>query len=188
MKNRINIICLLILVVLAGCGRDKVDGVKPNDELSENICNNTDGLFTFLGSEKNYENALVYSYYIDGEINEENIALIINSASSISAKYDEKVCINVETWIPGGIGGLCSISNYYQMADGTYYVYPDLCVYTVLWQDLTTSDAREPSAFTGAEGIKYFRVDDRMNEKAKEQEINWYEIWPDLEGVEVLSH
>ena len=46
----------------------------------------------------------------------------------------------------------------------------------------------EPSAYLEIEGIKHFEVRDVIQEKAKEQGIDWYDYWTNLEYFEVFSY
>ena len=45
----------------------------------------------------------------------------------------------------------------------------------------------DPNTFLCLEDIRILRIDGEMQKKAEDEEIDWYEEWPELEAIELLS-
>lgn len=190
-KIKLISVVFVIFTLLCGCGHDSYRGIKPDDELSAYICDLMGDTFRYLGKEQQYDGATIYRYYAPYEsITAENISLYMNAVSSLSADKSEHIVFGLSSQIPGGSGGACSMKNYLELSDDgekTVLEFSEMCVYSIAYQDLSDPILTEPTTFTGVEGVRYLIVSKRMQEKAEEEGIDWYEIWPELEGVDYLS-
>ena len=190
-KIKLFLVIFVILTILCGCRDDSYRGVKPDDELSTYICNSIGDIFRYLGKEEQYDGAMNYEYYAPYEsITVKNISLYMNSVTSLSVDKSEHIVFEMCPQIPDGSGGACSMQNYIELSDGddkTVLEFSEMCVYTISYQDLSDPILTDPTTFTEVEGVRYLIVSKRMQEKADELGIDWYEIWPELEGVEYLS-
>ena len=188
---RKNILLMVIgALLLCGCGFDSYQAVKPDDELSTFICDSIGDTFRYLGKEQQYDGAINYEYYAPYEsITPENITLYMNAVASLSVEKAEHTVFSLSPQIPGGSGGVCSMQNYIGLSNNeekSVLEFSEMCVYTISYQDISDPILMEPSTFIGVVGVKYLRVSKDMQEKADEAGIDWYEIWPDLEGIEVF--
>ena len=84
---------------------------------------------------------------------------------------------------PGGSGQCIELSNYsdYKLEDPDY---EGLQVLTITGFSDCIFD--EPSIYMDLPNIKYLQVSERVQKKAYDQGIDWYDYWPDLESVEVF--
>ncbi len=187
-------ICIFLIcsILLCGCGFHEVQAVEPDDDLSEYINSSMGDSIKYLGLSRDKNGVSIYTYYAGFEsISSDNITLFVNTVSSCSSDLSGKVRVDLIVQIPDGTGGGCSLQNYVLLEDEgksePYYLeYSDLCVYTISWQTLSDPILQEPSTFTGPGNIRYLRIASEMQSKAEAEGIDWYEIWPDLDGVEIF--
>lgn len=191
MRKNKNILLMVISVfLLCGCAFDSERGIKPDDDISACVCDSIGDSFRYLGKKQKPNNVIDYMYYAPYEsITAENISLFMNTVATISVDDSECIEFNICPLISGRYGGTCSLQNYVELTDDdkeTYIGYSEICVYTIGYQELSDPILMDPSTFIGVVGVKYLRVSKDMQEKADEAGIDWYEIWPDLEGIEVF--
>ncbi len=188
-RNHIYLL-LLIIALLCGCGFDSVRGIKPDDELSATVSDAVGDIFRYLGKEQRNNGAVEYEYYAPYEsITVENISRFMNTVASLSVDESEHIVFSICPQIPGGSGGTCALQNYIELSeDGEKYdlEFSEMCVFIISYQELSDPILTEPSTFIGVEGVRYLVISSEMQEKAEEASIDWYKIWPDLEGVEVF--
>ncbi len=190
MKRSTHLILLVFIIIMCGCGSSSYQGIAPDDELSATVSDAAGDIFRYLGKEQRNNGAVEYEYYAPYEsITVENISHFMNTVASLSVEESEHIVFSICPQIPGGSGGTCALQNYIELSeDGEKYdlEFSEMCVYTISYQDLSDPILMEPDTFTGVEGVKYLRISKLMQEKADEEGIDWYEIWPDLEGVEIF--
>lgn len=187
-------ICILLIysILICGCGFHEVQDVDPDDDLSEYINSCIGDSIKYLGFSRDKDGVLIYTYYVGFEsISSENITLFVDAVSSYPSNLSEKVRVDLIVQIPDGTGGGCSLQNYVLLpnerdAESGYFEYTALCVYTIPWQTLSDPILQEPSTFTGPGNIRYLKIASEMQSKAESEGIDWYEVWPDLEGIETF--
>ncbi len=98
-----------------------------------------------------------------------------------------KIFISYNKNIPGGAARVVGLSNY---SDSTLDN-PDceglqrlIIIGADDWGD-EDYFYNNPAVYTNIPGIKSLRISQEMQTKAEEQGIDWYEVWQDLEEVEV---
>ena len=96
-----------------------------------------------------------------------------------------KMCIG--TVVSYGIEYPITLTNYseddIQVAD-----YKGLKVLELSYPKATPlSFYTDPNTFLCLEDIRILRIDGEMQKKAEDEEIDWYEEWPELEAIELLS-
>lgn len=187
------LIVLLFSMLLCGCGFHEVQTVEPNDDLSKYINSCMGDSIKYLGLSRNKDGVTIYTYYAEFEsLTPENIASFVDAVSSYSNDLSEKVRVELTVQIPDGTGGGCSLQNYLLISydgnsESNYIEYSDLCVYTISWQTLSDPILQEPSTFfSESENIRYLLIASDMQAKAESEGIDWYSIWPNLEGIETF--
>lgn len=192
MKIRMGLLSLIALIWLCSCGRGNKYSVEPDDDISETIYGYVGDVFDYMGKEECYDGAIIYKFFSGYEsLTKENITLFSEATSSVFIEGNDRIIVELDVQIPGGWGGACSFQNYiplsrYYDPDQEYEVFPELSVYCITWQDLSDPILLEPSVFTDAKDVKYLYIANKMREKADEEGIDWYSIWPDLEGIETF--
>ena len=191
MNIRVQLLLITAIIIFGGCGYRSVKSAKPDDEVSEYMCDNIGDEYIYLGTSEKYDGGVVYSFCIEPEtLSKDSIDKFLDVASSLSIKEGERMNIELMTQFSGGNWGICSLKNYYKTENegdnNEFYVFPEMSVFTISGQELSISILNEPSTFTGAKRIKYLFVSEIMQEKADEEGVDWKEIWPELEGVEVF--
>ncbi len=191
MRKYKNILLMVIgVLLLCGCAFDGERGIKPDDDLSAYVCESIGDTFRYIGKKQKPNDVTDYMYYAPySSLTAENISLFMNTVAEMSVNDSERIEFNICPQIPGGYGGTCSLQNYIELTDDDekiYIGYSEMCVYTIGYQELSEPILTDPTTFTGVKGVKYLIISSDMQEKADEAGIDWYEIWPDLEGVEVF--
>ena len=46
---------------------------------------------------------------------------------------------------------------------------------------------KEPMNYVEINDIRIFEIDEKVQKIAEEEEINWYEVWPELEDMKILT-
>jgi len=189
--KRILSVCIIfcLVLMLSGCG-DSLESLSPDDELSEYVCSETDGVFTYI--DKVILDDGVASYTFHGwtsSFTKENVTLFLNAVTSFPSNEKEKIKINLVVGEAGGQTWVCSMSNYYSVSSNgevRYIDYPEICVFSLGWPPIYADEIHDPNLYAGVEGVRYLFVEKNMKEVASDKGIDWYEIWPDLEGVEIF--
>ena len=192
MKIRILIILTGVLLLICSCNSKSSYAVDPDDSISESICNNINNVFDYMGKDDYYDGSTIYRFFGGGDsLTDENIALFTSSVSALQIDGARRIIVELDVHIPGGYGGCCSLQNYMPSSDNNvvtdqFEIYDKLSVYTITWQDLSRPNLLNPHIYTDAKDVRYIFIADEMQEKAEEEGIDWYEIWPELEGIETF--
>lgn len=180
----------MTIVLFCGCGFDSKRGIDPDDELSASVCDSIGDTFRYLGQKQKPDDVIDYMYFAPYEsLTSENISNFMNTVASLSVDNTKHIEFNICPQVENGYGGTCSLQNYIELSDDgdkKFIEFSEMCVYTITYQELSDPILTEPSTFIGVEGVKYLIISNRMQEKAEEEGIDWYEIWPDLEDIEIF--
>ncbi len=188
--KKIFIYISVYVFVLCGCGSNVVYSKEPEDKYSEYVCENMNVDFSYLGREQAYDGSMVYTYYANyDEITKENITDFMNTVRLLSVNEELKIRFSIGAQTDAGYGGSCSLQNYMKVSDDTdeYNQFSEMCVFTIGYEELSDPILMEPGTFTGVTGVKYLRIRKEMQEKAEEEGIDWYDIWPELQEVIVIG-
>ena len=199
MKNRMAKICtliftLLLVMIVTGCGDVFVlqSNQRPNDDISKAI-------YKAVGRRKVYYHAKEYSNsgeiawyeYTVQDYKDENV--LANMVEAVNAVLEEKemtdkICLAIWERIPGGYETVASISNYCEIEDG-YETYESLQnLYIRGSEDFNRNSLyNNPSTYFNLPDIKSLVVRKNIAKIAEEEEIDWYEIWPDLEHYDIYD-
>ena len=187
MKQRV-IIILVCMSCLVACGRSLLQNQEPDDAISESISKviDNDEIY-YLGKQVTQSNIVFYEYVIRyeevGQI--EQIAQAVNEVIKVNPK-NEKLSIKCMVEVPGG-GALwaASVKNY---TEETEEIVSGNALQVLIINDgVDGSIFNEPSTYANIKGIKRLELYPEMNQRAEKQGIDWYDYWPELESIEVLS-
>ena len=138
-----------------------------------------------------------YYYRINDNQDENILSNMIDAVNAELAETDisKKVALVIEEeWdIQSVSTNVLRLSNYNENIMGLYSTSDDSqCQYlyylTIYGNDGSESSLyNQPSSYPALEGIEYLRVIDKVNKKAEEEGIDWYEVFPDLKGYEVYK-
>lgn len=168
---------------------NEYETLPPDDELSEIICNHFENNeYIYNGKSIYNDNNIICYRYINGNLDSDNItefALALNGFENIE---NNKIVVNVCTPLSAGAAlRVFALSNY----SDENLDKPDYsgfyCI-TLGW-DVSPAEAflYDPLTYSQISDIRKLVIPDQMQEKADQEEIDWYEIWPDLEEVVVYK-
>lgn len=183
---------------------------EPNDDISQVISNELGGDFTYddyavladdftempqitgVKINDDYESVEIiggiksYVYIVKHSANQKSLEKMINVVDeTIRSGVYGKVYIRICEEIPGGIeevAAFCNFSETGEMYDKMqrviiYGTDPELC----------DSLYDECKMYFVLKDIKSLSISQRMAQKAQEDEVDWYEVWPGLEFYEVME-
>ena len=168
-------------------GLYKENNQRPNDKLSRSVKEVVGDDFYYQGKEEQDSGVTEYEYLIKKQ-NEEAVAHLLSALND--AIKNEQGKIRVSVWAKMSVNGLERVfvlENFSDVGlgeadyDGMYAIWigePDMV------EEECFSD---PLFYTGIEGIRKLYIAPQMRTRAEKEEIDWYEIWPDLEEVEVAG-
>lgn len=192
--NKLRLLFLFFIIVfnISSCSLvpvNEYEAMPPDDELSEIISNHFDSNEYIYDGKSSYNaNNIIYYRYINGNLNSDNItefALVLND---IENKEENKIVVNVCTPLSAGAAlKVFSLSNFSDDKldkpdyEGFY------CV-TLGWDVSPAAPfLYDPLTYSQISDIRKLVIPNQMQEKADQEEIDWYEIWPDLEEVVVYK-
>ena len=163
---------------------DAVDDFEPDDEFSKNVMAEVEGDFWYRGSEKDGAGVLLYAFEYESD-NPDSIVKLVHAVNEYYDLIDGKCRI----WIADGPSGatipMLTLSNYIDI-DSQEYDRFGFCYLKVEYDEYKT-DFLQTDIYIGIEGIKRAEIPDRLQEKAAEEGIDGYEVWPELEEIIVFE-
>lgn len=189
MNRKIFVSLLLMILLSSGCGGHiTYHNKKPDDAISRAIYEELGKSVYYQGKNVSPNNVLCYDYLI----REESSDLLCKMIGTVNQTIEQeeikdKIVIFCDKDIPGGTKRVIGLRNY---SDSTldYPYYGDLQRLVIIsdydWED-EDYFYNNPAVYTNIPGIKSLRISEKMQTKAEEQGIDWYEVWQGLEEVEV---
>lgn len=167
-------------------GRYPDNNAKPDDVVScaiDEVINSEDT--HYQGKETTSDGVTYYQYLIIHQKSRQ-LKPLVSAVNSLLQDGEIDGKINLDIWIslPGAIERTAQLTNY---SDSSLEA-PD---YNAL-QGLMISGGpgatvyADPSAFISLQDIRSLQIHRDMQMRAENQSIDWYEIWPELENVEVF--
>lgn len=183
------LILFLYAVLLVGCGPYIEIHRKGDDNISKAIYEKVKKDVYFIKKYESTDGILYYQYRVE---NHENKMLLTDVADAVNETLKEegsykKVEIGLYEKIPGGTEPVAVLCNYYEN-ESEVIQYESLQVLEI-WGTLQTPNDNvynNASTYTELKDIKCLVVAEKVNKKAEEEDIDWYEIFPDLEEYEVF--
>lgn len=182
-KFTLFIVVLCMGILFGGCGKTEYKNHKANDELSKAVYEAVGEDIYYQRKKKEDNGGLSYKFYAENHT-EESLHKFIDIVDNNLTNRDDKVIIYLGTYLPGGFDIAMKIQNYtdpsVEKADlsGAKYV-SALCVdSSELYND--------PEIYTYFKDVRYFEIQRYLQEKAEEKGIDWYQVWDNLESVEIF--
>ena len=156
---------------------------KPDDFFSEKVMDVVGESFVYQGREYDKDSGRIYSFLIVNH-STESIELFANAVFEYGISVDEKSTIIVSDGysVCWTVFSLKNFSN--DMPDELYENFLVLRIKQKLVLD--TEFWSELSNYTYFKGIRSLSLPSEVQKKADEEGIDWYSIWPDLEGIETF--
>lgn len=188
------ILTLLSVLFITGCGeifRIEVNKI-PNDDISKAIYKAVGRKKVRYLSKKSYDSGekVIYGYVVCDYEDENLLANMVEAANAVMEEKEMTGKIVMYLWgeRSGGYSSLVSIRNYYEGEDGyeQYGYFQTLYIYgTSPHMDQQETLYDKISTYINLPDIKSLGVTEKIAQRAEEEGIDWYEIWPDLEHYEV---
>lgn len=184
--KQIILLCLVLLVIMVGCGHYSGSDLRSDDDFSESIKEKFGDSFRYNYHEETERYGSYYTFEIT-EQNKETVANFFDFVNEELSGSDEKITISVGIVQVEGLGVPFSIRNYTDEngdksdLNGFYNLQLIHLKFRhdSFWDDL--------SIYSSFSGIRYLTVTDIIQQQAEEQGIDWYEYWPELEKVEIID-
>ena len=191
MRRKIGLFLIIVTLFVSGCAGGAVDithgHANADDNISQTMLDLIGDDYWYSGKETYNDEWVRYGYVIrknDLSIMETFVSAVLN----VEITGDENIIFSVvEESSNGYFDELFVLSNYdcYDGAGGETLDY--LGYLKIRYDGYAMEMWHDPKTYTTFENIKYLEIPDVMQKKAEEEEIDWYEIWPDLVGVEVIE-
>ena len=189
MRKKNLLLGILLAALMIGCASRtqyevEIEDRNPDDALSEFICENKPENFYYIGHTTNTDN--VTSYCFRGEVlTAESISDFANVVTAASFEGYGKIRVYVMEIDGGADPVLFTISNY--SSDFIYSAnYENLCVLKLGDDGSALEVIHDPQTYIEVDGIKYLIAKEWFLQNAENAGIDWYEVWPDLEGIDTF--
>ena len=185
MKKRVCTISIIIFLLfsLCGCGRYKEYHRKPDDSLFRAVYDATGEDMDYHGKEES-GGYIWYEYHLK-KMDAETISRFVKAVNGTLGDDQEKIVVAVfveDILHQGALTVAFNLRNYSDenLEKADYDGLLSLCI-----GDYPDSFGAivQPSTYTGIEGIRQLEIGVQMQQRAEEEEIDWYECLPDLEKV-----
>ncbi len=189
MKKRIIIYFAIITLLLTGCGPKYRFNKIPDDEISKAVYETLGFDVYYESKEKNQFDVITYYYVVESEEPKVLYEFVtaINKAIEENT-ITEKIQVYFTVEIQRGLTSIVVLSNYSdrELDEPDYGKLQYLYIVGALENvDEKFDFYNDPSTYLNLPDIRYLKVSKAMDYQAKEQDIDWYEVWPDLENVEI---
>lgn len=158
--------------------------IEPDDVFSENVMSAVGDCFIYKGKESFDKCGTIYEFFIWKESPESIVAIskAINEYTGIITDQSE---IRIEDGGAGYYYTVIKLFNYYDTDQGELN-YDGFFSMRIEWNEMSPI-WEDPTVYLSFEGIKRLEIPDKLQEKADEQGVDWYEVWPNLEEVVVYD-
>lgn len=191
------IFTLLLITIVTGCGEGFRTDVnkRPDDDISKAIYEAVGRKKVYYYSKRsdNPEKIVFYEYLVH-DYEDENVLTDMVEAVNVVMEEKEmtvKIDLDLREKIPGGVESVASLSNYYEGENGCEQYETLQCLYISGTEHSFRRQQGSPydkiTTYINLPDIKSLIVTEKIAQQAAEEEIDWYEIWPDLEYYEVLE-
>ena len=171
------------------------DGKMPDDDISSAVWDAVGDDLKYLGKSDRYRPIpeLCYEYYITIKGNDSNKIedVLADATSAVNITIKEEGItdlVSVFFYIEHGSRGPELVLHLYNYSEYELES-PDLNGLEkaiISGCEDKKSEYNNPEIYSLLPNIKYLEVKERVNGRAYDQGIDWYDYWPDLESVEVF--
>lgn len=186
-----NIIPLMILILfMTSCSygsSNNSSAHRPDDYISKVINDCVDGSFLYQGKESLGSTGIRYDY-LCSNLSSDSIREFNKALADINEGLDKPVQIGVSVRVfVDDEDTVCCFQNYVDLDEESLFT--DLCVMVLPYSNINPSaDYYEPRLYSNIEGVKYLEVNEIIQIKADDENIDWYDVFPDLEKVYVYDY
>ncbi|MCR4651925.1 MAG: hypothetical protein K5662_09270 [Lachnospiraceae bacterium] len=170
------------ILLAVGCGMQISHNQKPDDDLSCSVHEIVGNAFYYNGKEEKELSGTCYDYQIVDK-NAEAISLFIRTVQTCMENANKKISVYAYTEIPGGYASVFGLRNYLIDGEGDGDCTSEYVLFISSFTDLREDVYYDPLTYTGIEGITVLSVPLQMDQRAKENALDWYESSPDLKRV-----
>lgn len=187
MRNKILTILLIFLgiISISSCGYHDYD-LEPDDAFSKEIKIEFEDSVYYRGCDYSDRYGKEYEFQIktkDPDLVKKFIEYVNNELNG----QNEKITVYVSVNVFEGVSGLFSLSNYSEEE----LDYPDYNNFAYLRINHIREDHDEfwddINLYSSITGIRKLEVPDKLQNGVNSSEIDWYDIFPDLEEVVVYD-
>lgn len=163
-------------------------GTRPQDAFSRAVVKDASESATLMSINVNADKNITYYEFINNSWTDEMRNRLATALTENVTLAEGKVCVTL--WEENGFGSyskIFSVYNFYEnetgfiMLDGFYRLnISDLFIDSDIW-------GRPETYKKCFDTITVLEIPIELQQKAEEEGIDWYEIWPDLVEVEVIE-
>ena len=189
--RKIGLIAIIFTLYISGCAGGVIDGAhrhaKADDSISKTMLDSIGEDYWYSGKGMYSDEWVRYGYVI--RKNDPSVVETFASAvSNVEITGDENIIFSVVEESSNGYYDELFVLSNYDCYDGTVGETLDFFGYLKIRHDVYAMDVwYSPETYTSFENIRYLEIPDALQKKAEEEGIDWYEVWPDLETVEVIE-
>lgn len=180
----------LLAFALVGCGgTPKLKRKKADDEISKAIYEKVGKKVSYEGRNESGSGALLYGYIIPDDEDIDLLSDMVEAINEVLAEEDKgKIALRIIERVPGGSIGVVIVSNY--DPDGDEWGWRESLYYFWIEGNEVAEDFslyNHATFYPTLEGIEYLKVIDNVNKSAERDDVDWYEVFPDLKGYKVFA-
>lgn len=185
--SRIFFLVFVLAVLITGCGKYITKNQKADDDISKAIYEKTGKKVHYKGKENKSGYEVWYNYLIRDSKDENLLSDIVETVNLQLEESDMDKTIVIVIWeeISGGRIMVAKLSNNDNGKINRFH--NQYLNYLVIRGNNRYSTYSQASSYINLEGIEYLEVIEDVNRNAEEEGIDWYEVFPDLQGYEVFK-
>ncbi len=159
---------------------------RPNDELSCAVRKAAGKDFDYHGKEESDSGVTEYEFQVK-KLEKDVITNLLNTLNDAVKNEQGKIRVWVGIKIPGALENVLYLENFSD--DGLDKADYDGMYAIRIRKPNVANDTcfASPSVYTEIEGIRKLTINVEMKKQAEKEKIDWYELWPDLEEIEVVA-
>ena len=179
------IITVLLMISLVICGITLYNNSFPDDEISREIRRKMHNDVYYMFKEENGD--ITSYYYLLHKEKRETICALVKTVNASIENGSNKIEICINSKAPHGFETSIVLRNYSDLASENADL-KGLQYLAVSYPYFSNRDIyKEPMNYVEINDIRIFEIDEKVQKIAEEEEINWYEVWPELEDMKILT-
>ena len=169
-----------------GGGRYREYNKKPDDRLSAAVRDAIGKDYNYHGKEESDSGVTEYEFQVK-KLEKDVITNLLNTLNDAVKNEQGKIRVWVGIKIPGALENVLYLENFSD--DGLDKADYDGMYAIRIRKPNVANDTcfASPSVYTEIEGIRKLTINVEMKKQAEKEKIDWYELWPDLEEIEVVA-
>lgn len=187
MKKNLSIF-LLLLMCLMGCWGGVVShsNAKPEDSIAETVFEVIGDDYWYMGRSESLDGERVNYGYLVRNSDETCINNIAETILKIELDERPYAFTFYQETSNGVYERVFQLVNYVEDSDGSIEFYEKAYCLRIVEIYFGVNKEWDIHTFTSIENIRHLEISEFLQGKAEEAGIDWFEVWPDLEGVETF--